>query len=63
MSESEPWNIFQDIHTSNCKEYVSSTDKNWPDATAAEAKIKCGVLKIDLRMKVDGFTPNDTTKK
>ena len=35
----------EDIHTSNCKEYMSSTAANWPDATAAEAKIKSRVLR------------------
>ena len=32
--------FIKDIHTHNCKEYISSTAANWPDATAADAKIK-----------------------
>ena len=53
-------NIIKDIHTSNCKEYVSSIDKNWPDATAAEAKIKWSVVKIDESEKIDQFEPSWT---
>ena len=31
----------EDIHTENCKEYVSSTAAGWPDANVADAKAKC----------------------
>ena len=31
----------EDIHTHNCKEYVSSTAAGWPDANSADAKAKC----------------------